>query len=296
MSEVTKRILSGFVLSGIITAALFWNSFFYWILPLLFTLLFSQLAAVEFFRLAERGSDGRPLKTVGHTSAFIVTLAFYLMLLQSSPGWTGPEISGKAVVSVILLLSMLVMMSWQMMFRPLAGALYSVSVTLTGVLYTSVTLSHTLLYFSLENGVFYLVFIITATVFTDIGAYFAGKYLGKHNAGLKVSPKKTYEGFAGGIAASFLSAFIFQQGALAAGLIGNQVFSLPALGAITLLLSALTIIGDLTESMLKRDASVKDSASIIPGHGGMLDLIDALLFTVPVGYYLVIFLSGEIVI
>jgi len=118
--------------------------------------------------------------------------------------------------------------------------------------------------------------------FNDTGAYFAGRFLGKHKLFPRISPKKTWEGFAGGMVASvagaFLVRYLFHMEAML------HVGDCLALGVIAGILGP---IGDLAESMLKRSSGVKDSGHILPGHGGMLDRIDALMFNGPMllGYY-----------
>lgn len=113
---------------------------------------------------------------------------------------------------------------------------------------------------------------------SDSGAYFTGKFLGKHKFAPKISPAKTWEGFIGGILASLLFA------ALA------HFWFFPEIGliyAISLagVMSVVGALGDLTESAMKRGSDVKDAANILPGHGGLLDRLDSLLFNAPILYY-----------
>ena len=130
-----------------------------------------------------------------------------------------------------------------------------------------------------ERGLAWLLFVIVVTWLGDTGAYMIGRSWGKTPLVPSISPKKTVEGFAGGLIASLLF-----------GLLANALFGLglPILVAagVALLLSAIGVLGDLAESLLKRQTGVKDSGTLIPGHGGMLDRIDALLFTWTAGLYL----------
>ncbi len=129
------------------------------------------------------------------------------------------------------------------------------------------------------RGLAWLLIVILATWLGDTGAYVVGRTWGRHRLIPRVSPNKTWEGAAGGLA-----------GAALAGGIGVALFGLevPLTAGLIVggLLGAVGQIGDLTESYLKRQAGVKDSGSIIPGHGGMLDRIDALLFALPFGWFL----------
>jgi phosphatidate cytidylyltransferase len=129
------------------------------------------------------------------------------------------------------------------------------------------------------RGLAWLLFIIVVTWLSDTGAYLIGRSVGKRPLIPSISPKKTTEGLAGGLIA-----------ALAFGLLANWLFGLglPTLVAAiaALVLALIGVVGDLAESLIKRQANVKDSGTLIPGHGGMLDRIDALLFTWVAGLYI----------
>jgi phosphatidate cytidylyltransferase len=126
--------------------------------------------------------------------------------------------------------------------------------------------------------------LIVAVVLTDTGAYFAGSLLGKHKLAPKVSPNKTWEGAAGGVVVAMVGMAILWK--LAPSFDALPDWSLFRYLHIGVLLSISAQIGDLAESCLKRDAGVKDSGNLFPGHGGMLDRCDGLLFAAPVMYYL----------
>jgi len=148
-------------------------------------------------------------------------------------------------------------------------------------------------------GAFYVLYLLLVVWAGDIFAYFVGKSIGRHLMAPRISPKKTWEGAAASLAASvavgwllFRYALPISSTLLRAGLIERRdgLFGLeqPAMGPIILLTIALNIasqLGDLVESLIKRGAGVKDSGALLPGHGGMLDRIDALLFAAPVLWY-----------
>jgi len=117
---------------------------------------------------------------------------------------------------------------------------------------------------------------------TDIGAYFVGRALGRHKLAPRVSPGKTWEGVAGGLLSSVIIAV------LAAYWFGFPLLAFIALSLVTALFS---IVGDLTESLFKRHAGLKDSSSILPGHGGILDRIDSITAAAPVFVYGLIYLQ-----
>ena len=148
-------------------------------------------------------------------------------------------------------------------------------------------------------GAFYLLYLLLVVWAGDIFAYFVGKSVGRHLMAPRISPKKTWEGAAASLIASiavgwamFHYALPVSSGLLRAGLIQRRdgLFGLeqPAMGPVivlTIVLNVAAQLGDLVESLIKRGAGVKDSGAILPGHGGMLDRIDALLFAAPVLWY-----------
>jgi phosphatidate cytidylyltransferase len=131
---------------------------------------------------------------------------------------------------------------------------------------------------------YFFVLTIGTTWFADAGAYFSGVFFGKHKLCPRVSPKKTVEGFIGGIIigtagaalVSFIFSFIFRD------LVFNYIYVL-----ITgFIVSIVSVLGDLTFSLIKRSCDIKDYGSIFPGHGGVLDRFDSVIFTAPLVYYI----------
>ncbi len=132
-------------------------------------------------------------------------------------------------------------------------------------------------------GVWTLTLPLIATFATDIGAFFVGTRWGRRKIAPKISPGKTLEGTLGGIVASFVALFIYTA------LVRSAFpFGWVELAAVSLLISVAAQLGDLTESMIKRYCGVKDSGNIFPGHGGVLDRLDSVIFTVPLTYYLMV--------
>jgi phosphatidate cytidylyltransferase len=127
------------------------------------------------------------------------------------------------------------------------------------------------------DGSLLIAYLLLVTKSGDIAAYFAGTAFGKHYLIPRISPKKSVEGTAAGIVTSFIMAIALK------GLLPQvHIAHIIIIGAI---LSTISQIGDLSESLIKRDCKVKDSSSLFPGLGGMLDLIDSLLFTTPIFYF-----------
>lgn len=130
-----------------------------------------------------------------------------------------------------------------------------------------------------EEGLAYVVYALVIVWTTDSGAYFIGRKLGKNKLWPEISPKKTIEGFIGGIVVALISAIIFQW-------IADLEISLISLVIVSIVASIFGQLGDLVESAIKRHYGVKDSGKILPGHGGILDRFDSLLFVLPLLYFL----------
>jgi phosphatidate cytidylyltransferase len=132
-----------------------------------------------------------------------------------------------------------------------------------------------------EVNRFLLIYILAVTKFSDVGAYVVGSLIGRYKMIPRISPGKTWEGFAGAILTSLVISIILTK-AMGERL---QVLSFTDSIVLGLLLPLISVVGDLAESVVKRDASIKDSGHTIPGIGGALDLIDSILFTAPVLYF-----------
>lgn len=298
MNETAKRILSG-VTMAVLACGAFYSDFFNWILLFALLFLFSQMGLYEFYHLTDRGIDGRPFRKLGAFFAGLIVLGYYAQFLAMK-GAQGHEIDGFAQTFVTwfypngnnlaptLLFVFLIFASvLQILTRPLDGTIYNLAVSVGGIVYTTLGVAHGMLLMGLPHGLFYLVLFALLPISTDTGAYFAGRWFGRHNAGLKVSPKKTYEGYAGGIVTAVIIGVAYLWGwnqwapAAMAGIPMHPV----EMGVLAFVIAFVSIFGDLAESAFKRDAKIKDSASTIPGHGGMLDLADAIYFSLPVGYF-----------
>jgi len=140
-----------------------------------------------------------------------------------------------------------------------------------------------------EQNRFLLIYLLAVTKFSDVGAYVVGSLIGRHKMIPRISPGKTWEGFAGAILTSLAIsvAMVYAIGEHAPALsLGSSVL-------LGLLLPLISVVGDLAESVVKRDASIKDSGHTIPGIGGALDLIDSILFTAPVLYFYLQFTASS---
>lgn len=216
------------------------------------------------------------------------------------PGTVGALLLGVIAVTgridyMALFLSCLVLVILidQLRSLDLTTAITGSATTIFGVIYMGWFLSHAILLRfpthsppGVDLGFFFIIMAIAGTFMADTGGYFIGRAYGKNKLSPLISPGKTKEGAVGGVIGGILGValcklvfdwFIFCEPGTGMPLI-HCLFLGP-------LLVAASITGDLFESMLKRDAGIKDSGNIIPGHGGLMDRLDSILFTVPVTYY-----------
>ena len=168
------------------------------------------------------------------------------------------------------------------------AGIVAISTTLFGLMYVPWLLNFIQkinFFFPVQSGLavdgkYYVVYFILVTKFSDSGAYAVGSLIGKHKMIPRISPGKTWEGFAGAIVVSTLGSVLFAH-FFRDRLVGMNLLHAIILGII---LSVCAVVGDLIESLFKREAGVKDSGRLFPGIGGILDLLDSLLFNAPIMY------------
>ena len=189
------------------------------------------------------------------------------------------KLEASAYLSVIVFIAFLVLFS-EVIKRQVTGnsaALLNMGGTLAGLVYVTLPWAFMILLRSRESGKLFLLAIFLCTWSCDVAAYFTGKRFGRTLLSSRVSPKKTWEGFAGGVVASVLC-----SGCLSL-LFG---FSLHALLLLGFLCGIAGQFGDLGESVLKREANVKDTSNLSPGHGGLLDRFDSILINATLAFFL----------
>ncbi|MFL5260785.1 MAG: phosphatidate cytidylyltransferase [Anaeromyxobacteraceae bacterium] len=218
---------------------------------------------------------------IGYPEMFGVAVAGLLPLV---PWWARNDTQAfPSFIPVTLAVAAMALLVLNL-FRPgpLDGAPQRVAASALAWLYCGVLIA-TVVGVRLSFGFAWVMLAFVVTWLNDTLAYFAGRLFGKHPFYPKVSPKKTWEGFMGGVVGSVLGALGTKATFLFLPQPAGERFDLGWVGCVFLGLGASVLgpLGDLAESMLKRAAGVKDSGSIIPGHGGLLDRIDALLFVAP---------------
>jgi phosphatidate cytidylyltransferase len=170
----------------------------------------------------------------------------------------------------------------QFLSRRNAEGLVAISTTLFGLMYVPWLLNFVqkINFFPRADGKFYLIYFIVVTKFSDMGAYVTGSLIGRHKMIPRISPGKTWEGFGGALVFSTGASLLFNA------LGHSRLAGMTWLHAVVLglVLSAAAVVGDLIESLFKREAGVKDSGRFLPGIGGILDLLDSILFNAPLMY------------
>lgn len=185
-------------------------------------------------------------------------------------------------IIVMILPIILLILFIQVIVTEMKTTFHDVVYTIFGIIYIPFFMSFIALTRGLENGKLLIWYLIGAAWITDICAYLVGKTFGKHKFN-KISPKKTMEGSVGGILGTAICIILYTLLLNNIGLNYSYIYTL----IMGIALSVISQIGDLTASAIKRYVGIKDFSNLIPGHGGMLDRIDSLLFIAPFAYILI---------
>lgn len=164
------------------------------------------------------------------------------------------------------------------------------TVTLSGIIYIGILGSYFAAVRNLADGEWWLLLTLVSVWVADSAAYLIGTPLGKHKMSPRLSPKKSWEGYLGGLVFSTLGAPLFGLLFANLGMPSNSAFSAVNLAILGFVIGALTTLGDLAESMIKRQMKMKDASQLLPGHGGIFDRIDSWLWALPLGYFLITFI------
>jgi phosphatidate cytidylyltransferase len=249
-----------------------------WLQPL-FVLLAAAamvLGLYEFYVLAKR-RDLKPDAAAGYLAGAALFTVFYF----NDPAPASDLLMTQTIPIILIVFTAGTLLAATLRGAPFDKIIASSGSTILGVLYVVLLGGHLVAVrtgFRQELSADLLSFFFLIVFGTDIGAFYAGKAFGKHKLAPSISPGKTWEGLVGGVLAGMLLSAVahfwfFRELPLK--------LALPLGGVMTIL----GILGDLTESALKRSAGAKDAAKILPGHGGLLDRLDSLLFNAPVIYY-----------
>jgi phosphatidate cytidylyltransferase len=263
-----KRLISALcILPPLVLLVRFGSSFHF----LLLITLVVGLGLVEFYRMLS--AKGFPCRGwLGVAFGLLLPLAFYV-----------GGMANQAAVAGMVMLSFIVGLCTR---QELVTAVQSVAFTLLGVFYVGWLLSYVLMLRLLIDGSYYVFYVFGVVWLGDAAALVVGTLVGRHQLAPSISPRKTVEGAVGGLLGSLCGATL---GGL--WLLGH--FTLAQSLAVGSMLAILGQLGDLSESLLKRSAGVKDSGVLIPGHGGILDKVDGILFGAPALYYYVLYVMGQ---
>ncbi|HEX2179515.1 MAG TPA: phosphatidate cytidylyltransferase [Actinomycetota bacterium] len=251
-------ILTGLTLAALVVGLLYLGSEAFFGLAIVVIML----AQAEFYR-ATRNAGHNPATALGLIGGAVVLVGVFL--------------SGQAAAGLALFATLAACFGWYMSFETRANLVANVAITMMGVVYIPLLGSFVGLLSRRPDGRGVTIAAIGAAAVYDIFAYAGGSKLGRHPMAPSISPNKTWEGAAVATLATVAIAF----------------FAGPALGPWTpveaallgLAVSAVAPLGDLVESLIKRDLGIKDMGTIFPGHGGALDRIDAILFTAPTVFF-----------
>ncbi|HVU07523.1 MAG TPA: phosphatidate cytidylyltransferase [Verrucomicrobiae bacterium] len=278
-----RRLISTLVLWTIVLASLFskneWLSDGVFVLIILFLALTGLL---EFYGLAEKRGLAC-FKWCGLIGGALLMIGTFLNL-TGHIGTSGSPARVNDFETGFIILFVLGLCVRQFVSKTNAAGLTAISTTLFGLMYVPWLLNfiQKINFFPGigDDGKFYVFYFILVTKFSDMGAYLVGSLIGKHKMIPRISPGKTWEGFGGAILVSTGASLAF------AHFFADKMFGMNWLHAIILgvILSSTAVIGDLIESLFKREAGVKDSGKLFPGIGGILDLLDSLLFNAPIMY------------
>jgi phosphatidate cytidylyltransferase len=242
----------------------------------------------EFYRLIE-DKGAQPLVGFGLAAGVAIPVVAY--------------VGNEYHATILMTATLLAVMVAQVGKAQITEALASISGTFFGVFYVGWLLSHAIVlrqfhdvvsakwgataaaHISPDAGVFYMFFTLSSVVMCDVGAYFGGRAWGRRKLAPQISPSKTVEGALSGVGLGTCSGLIAKGVFDLAWPSLSRDFSWPAALLFGFVLSIVGIIGDLVESLLKRDARVKDTGRLLPGMGGVLDRIDSNLMGIPVMYY-----------
>lgn len=271
LRNLVVRTASGAVLLAVVLGAAYGGKFAYGA----FLLLIVVVGMWEFYNLAA-ATGSEPRRAIGLASGIVLFVTSFFLFdgyVSRSMFDVDMLLGGLLYFTILIPLCFIIEL-----FHASETPIRNVATTLMGLLYVAYPMSFMLFIpllftgeWSAEAFLFYL-FIVWGN---DVFAYLTGVTIGRHKMCPRISPKKSWEGFVGGVV-----------GALAMGAVGSVVVGgdMAMWLGLALVVSLTSVLGDLVESMFKREADIKDSGRILPGHGGMLDRFDALLISSPFAF------------
>ena len=281
--STVKRILTALATLPVYLFFLWYGGFNYISIFMLSTIV-SLFCLYEYYQITSGTDAGKAFVVPGMIAGFLVNIVMYIYAFGkvTTLNRIFGDFDGRLLIAVIVLFFCAVIVI-QLFRRPIKGGIFAVSTTMFGVVYIVLFFSHIILIRSLADGFAYLLLVNVVVMANDSFAYFGGMLFGRHKTGLEVSPNKSWEGYFSGMLFSIV--FVLLTNEVCSTFFEVHLFSTIEAAFVGILLSVGGHIGDLVESAFKRDGKVKDSGRLLPGHGGMWDVFDALIFTMPLFYY-----------
>ena len=261
LNKNATRMLTGFIMGTIVMLCIMYGD----ISLLLMLVVLLGFGSREYVKILNHKGFYPSLKVIYLTEIILATVVYFKRF---------------DLVAITLTICAMCSFMW-VLFRGKQPYIANVATTLLGMVYCGWFPLHLIFLRDLscpkyDSGLGFVVLMFTAILLTDVGCYYVGTKLGKHKLAPVISPNKTIEGSIGGM-------FFAILGAVVVGLFIDLPWYMSAIAGV--ICTVFAQIGDLCESMLKRDAGVKDSGSSLPGHGGFLDRTDSFILTIPIMYY-----------
>lgn len=261
LNKNATRMLTGFIMGTIVMLCIMYGD----ISLLLMLVVLLGFGSREYVKILNHKGFYPSLKVIYLTEIILATVVYFKRF---------------DLVAITLTICAMCSFMW-VLFRGKQPYIANVATTLLGMVYCGWFPLHLIFLRDLscpkyDSGLGFVVLMFTAILLTDVGCYYVGTKLGKHKLAPVISPNKTIEGSIGGM-------FFAILGAVVIGLFIDLPWYMSAIAGV--ICTVFAQIGDLCESMLKRDAGVKDSGSSLPGHGGFLDRTDSFILTIPIMYY-----------
>jgi phosphatidate cytidylyltransferase len=276
-----RRLITTVILWTVILVALFYGNRLVSNGVFVLIMIFLAMAGLgEFYGLVER-RNLVCFKWCGLLGGLLLMVGTFLHLTGHLGIYNSPARANDFETGFIILF-VLGLCVRQFVSRSNTAGILAISTTLFGLMYVPWLLNfiQKINFFPGVDGKFYVLYFIIVTKFSDTGAYVVGSLIGRHKMIPRISPGKTWEGFGGAIFFSTAASLVF------AHCLGDKMAGMSWRHATVMgvLLGSTAVIGDLIESLFKREAGVKDSGGLFPGIGGILDLLDSLLFNAPIMY------------
>lgn len=268
------RLISGIVLMAITIALMVYGGY-----P-----LFIVITAISVIGLFELYRTVHMEKTIPGFLCYLSGIGLDILLLNAKG--SSKEIFGTSYEYPFMWLigTLILLLACYVIAYPKFDS-EQITMLFFGLIYVTVMMSFVFKLRYVENGIYYVWLIFIGAWGSDTCAYCVGKLIGKHKMPSELSPNKTIEGCVGGVIGAALIGFLFALFALRSP---EYLWKLPIIGGVSSIISQ---IGDLAASAIKRNHDIKDYGKLIPGHGGILDRFDSIIFIAPIVYYLVVFLG-----